>query len=72
MTDEQKQRLASLQTAFLALQAKLCQAKTINERDAAIRVVIIRIMAEPDKEVREAFLQWRARSMDLNLNRLVA
>jgi hypothetical protein len=28
MTEEQKQKLASLQTAFIVLQAKMCQAKT--------------------------------------------
>ncbi len=59
MTHEQKQRVASLQIAFLALQAKMCQGKAVNERDDAIRASMIRLVAEPDKEVQEAFLRWR-------------
>jgi hypothetical protein len=61
MTDEQKQKLASLQAASLALQAKLCQANTSTERDSAIKAAIIRLAAEPHKEVQEALLLWQAR-----------
>jgi hypothetical protein len=63
MTEEQKQKLASLQTAFIVLQAKMCQAKTTTERDSAIKAAIIRLVAEPDKEVQEALLLWQARRM---------
>jgi hypothetical protein len=68
MTDEKKQKLASLQAAFLALHGKMCQAKTITERDSAIKAAIIRLMAEPDKEVQEALLLWQARRMDIAFN----
>ena len=61
MTEEQKRKLASLQTAFIVLQAKMCQAKTTTERDSAIKAAIIRLVAEPDKEVQEALLLWQAR-----------
>ena len=64
MTKEQKQKLASLQTAFIVLQAKMCQAKTTTERDSAIKAAIIRLVAEPDKEVQEALLLWQARRME--------
>ena len=63
MTEEQKQKLASLQTAFIVLQAKMCRAKTTTERDSAIKAAIIRLVAEPDKEVQEALLLWQARRM---------
>src|ERR1700730_3322055 len=63
MTEEQKQKLASLQTAFIVLQAKMCQAKTTTERDSAIKAAIIRLVAEPDKEVQEALLLWQARRL---------
>jgi len=63
MTEEQKRKLASLQTAFIVLQAKMCQAKTTTERDSAIKAAIIRLVAEPDKEVQEALLLWQARRM---------
>src|ERR1700730_5135148 len=63
MTEEQKQKLASLQTAFIVLQAKMCQAKTTTERDSAIKAAIIRLATEPDKEVQEALLLWQARRM---------
>jgi hypothetical protein len=45
------------------LQAKMCQAKTTTERDSAIKAAIIRLVAEPDKEVQEALLLWQARRM---------
>jgi hypothetical protein len=64
MTEEQKRKLASLQTAFIVLQAKMCQAKTTTERDSAIKAAIIRLVAEPDKEVQEALLLWQARRME--------
>ena len=67
MTEEQKQRVASLQIGFLALQAKIYHAQTVNERDGAIRIAIIRLMAEPDKEVRETFMRWQAHRMDLSV-----
>jgi hypothetical protein len=63
MTEEQKRKLGSLQTAFIVLQAKMCQAKTTTERDSAIKAAIIRLVAEPDKEVQEALLLWQARRM---------
>jgi hypothetical protein len=68
MTDEQKQKLTSLQTAFMALQAKMREANTITERDSAIKAAIIRLMAEPDKEVQEALLLWQARRMNIVLD----
>jgi len=68
MTDEQKQKLTSLQSAFIALQAKMHQAKTITEQDSAIKAAIIRLMAESDKEVQEALLLWQARRMNIVLN----
>jgi hypothetical protein len=64
VTNEQKQKLASLQTTFVRLQAKMCEAKTITERDGAIKAAIIRLVAEPDKEVQEALLLWTRRIGD--------
>jgi hypothetical protein len=40
-------------------------SKTITERDSAIKAAIIRLMAEPDKEVQEALLLWQARRMNI-------
>jgi hypothetical protein len=68
MTDEQKQKLASLQTAFLALQDKMREAMTTTERNSAIKAAIIRLMAEPDREVQEALLLWQARRMNIVLD----
>jgi hypothetical protein len=68
MTDEQKQKLASLQTAFLALQDKMREAMTTTERNSAFKAAIIRLMAEPDREVQEALLLWQARRMNIVLD----
>jgi hypothetical protein len=68
MTEEQKAKLASLQTAFFAMEAKMCQAKTTIERDSAIRAALIRLIAEPDREVQKAVLVWETRRLERDLN----
>jgi hypothetical protein len=44
------------------------RAHWITERDSAIKAAIIRLMAEPDKEVQEALLLWQARRMNIVLD----
>jgi hypothetical protein len=44
------------------------RAHWITEQDSAIKAAIIRLMAEPDKEVQEALLLWQARRMNIVLD----
>jgi hypothetical protein len=65
VTNEQKQRLAALKITHLDTIAKMRKALTLVERDSAIKVCVDQVLGEPDTEVREAFMLWRMRDMNI-------
>jgi len=64
MTDEQKRKLAFLQTAYLEGIAKSKEAGTVTARDNAITAHMNRFR-ETDEEVREAFTLWQVRHANI-------
>lgn len=58
MTDEQAQKLTALQTSYLETMDKVRKAETVAERDSAIFAHVERLMAEPDRDVQNAFTLW--------------
>jgi len=58
MSDEQKRKLAALQTSYLETMDKVRKAETDTERDSAIFAHVERVMAEPDRDVENAFTIW--------------
>jgi hypothetical protein len=62
MTDEQKNKFAALQDAWLAVREKRRRAETASERDAAITEFVKLDIAETDTAVLEAFRHWQVRS----------
>ena len=61
MTDEQKNKFAVLQDAWLAVREKR-RAETASERDAAITEFVKLHIAETDTAVLEALRHWQVRS----------
>jgi hypothetical protein len=59
MNDEQKSRLAALQSAWVAMREKRRRADMATELDAAITEFLKLQRAETDIVVREAFRQWQ-------------
>jgi len=59
MNDEQKSRLAALQSAWVAMREKRRRADMATELDAAITEFLKLHRAETDIAVREAFRQWQ-------------
>ena len=59
MNDEQKRRLAALQSAWVAMREKRRRADMATELDAAITEFLKLHRAETDIAVREAFRQWQ-------------
>jgi hypothetical protein len=57
--------LATLKIAHLDTIARMRKASTLVERDCAIKICVDRVLGEPDTEVREAFMLWRMRDMNI-------
>lgn len=61
MTDEQENRFAALQGAWLAMREKRRRPESATELDAAITEFLKLHRAETDTVVLEAFRQWQIR-----------
>ena len=63
MTEEELNRLATLKASY-----KAKQTARFAERDAIMKALLEQFVAEPDKDVRDAFLQWKTRDFAFQLS----